>query len=519
MFKTVKKRILMNFTAQGSVETMLDHDSRVKICFLPKDFTVDSIDPAIVKRAPFDLVAYFATVPFTGKKESMASVAYQDGQKINHLIFVGLGSQDAAGYYSIESLRRGLGSAVKFAKARKSGSISVQMPDHQQFNVAADYLAEQVAVIANMAWYKFDTFISKDTKDAKQDESLSLLVTANKAADLLHVQAGLVKGSIIAQAVNRARTWVDTPASHLTPRDLADHAQKLAAEHNLKCTVFGKDEIVKLGMGGLYGVSRGSDKDPRFVILEYRSSAANAPTLGFVGKGITFDSGGLSLKPAASMEEMKEDMAGAASVINAIVALSQLQPHVNIVAFAALTENMPGPDALKPGDIVTFYNGKTAEVRNTDAEGRLVLADALSYAVKNYQLDGIVDIATLTGACIYAVGPFYSALLSDNDHLATAVAGAGDRAGDLVWRLPFNDDFKRAIESKIADMQNVGSQAIAAGTITAACFLRNFTGDTPWVHLDIASSGYKVPHISYYDGGATGSSIRLLIELGLSYTK
>ena len=509
----------MNFTAHSSVDNMLDHDSRVKICFVHQDFTMKSIDPAIVKISPFDLKSYFETVPFTGKKETVAAVAYQNKKEINHLVFVGLGDKNEAGHYSVESLRRGVGSAVKYAKARQASSISVQMPDHLLFNVEVDYLAEQVAIIVNMAWYKFDQFIGLDKKDKKKDVKLSLFVAAHKKSDDKKVQAGLDKGLIIADAVNRARTWVDMPASHLTPTDLANHAEQLAAKHKLKCTVFGKDEIIKLGMGGLYGVSRGSSQDPQFVILEYTSKKAKAPTLGFVGKGITFDSGGLSLKPAASMEEMKEDMAGAASVINAIAALAQLKPDVNIVAFAALTENMPGQGALKPGDIVTFYNGKTAEVRNTDAEGRLVLADALSYAVKNYKLDGIVDIATLTGACIYAVGPFYSALLSDNDSLANAVAQAADNAGDYVWRLPFNDDFKRAIESKIADMQNVGSSAIAAGTITAACFLRNFSGDTPWVHLDIASSGYKVPHISYYDGGATGSSIRLLIELGLHYKK
>jgi leucyl aminopeptidase len=254
------------------------------------------------------------------------------------------------------------------------------------------------------------------------------------------------------------------------------------------------------------------------VLLEYTSKNPSAQTIAFVGKGITFDSGGLSIKPADSMEEMKEDMAGAGAVINAITALAQLQPNVNIIACAALTENLVGPHALKPGDILRFYNGKTAEVRNTDAEGRLVLADALSYVTKNYKLDAVIDIATLTGACIYAVGPFFSALLSDNVVLSDKVKAAGERSGDRVWALPFTQDFKSAVKSEVADIQNVGNRSIAAGTITAAWFLREFVeNDTPWVHLDIASSAYNVPNISYYRGGATGSSVRLLIDLAMHW--
>jgi len=272
-------------------------------------------------------------------------------------------------------------------------------------------------------------------------------------------------------------------------------------------------------MGGLAGIARGSSEEARFVILEYTAKSANAPTIGFVGKGITFDSGGLSIKPAASMETMKEDMAGAASVIQTLAAIAQLKPDVNVVGFAAITENMPGCSALKPGDIVTFYNGKTAEVRNTDAEGRLVLADALSYATKHYKLDAIIDIATLTGACIYAVGPFNSALLSDNQELADRVKEAAHRCGDYVWQLPFNDDFKAAIRSDIADIQNIGDPRISAGTITAACFLREFSGDVPWVHLDIASSAFNVPNIAYFGKGATGSSVRLMIDLATHWKK
>jgi leucyl aminopeptidase len=274
-----------------------------------------------------------------------------------------------------------------------------------------------------------------------------------------------------------------------------------------------------MGMHGLAGVSAGSGQDAHFVILEYKTKKPKAPTIAFVGKGITFDSGGLSIKPANSMEDMKEDMAGAASVINAIAAVAQLGADVNVIAVAPITENMPGCHAQKPGDIVTFYNGKTAEIRNTDAEGRLILADALAYTAKHFKPDAMIDVATLTGACIYAVGPFFSALLSDNDELSERVQQAAKMAGDPVWRLPFTPDFKEAVKSPIADIQNVGNPSIAAGTITAAWFLRHFTDDVPWVHLDIASSAFNVPGISYYGKGATGSSVRLLIDVARNWKK
>lgn len=516
-----KKDFPMNFTAHSSVDHVLNHDSQVKICFLPEKFTMKKVDPAIVKASAVDLKLFFADCGFIGKKETVACLPIAHNEKVAYIIFVGLGDKDETGHYSVESFRRGLGSAAKYAKSRKASAVSVALPSHLLFKVRAGYLAEQVSIIVSMAWYSYDCFIGKKEKEAKKEKpkTVKIFATPEKSDDAKKVEEGLGKGLIIAESVNRTRDWVDTPPSHLTPTVLAGHAEALAAKHGMKCTIFEKDEIIKQGMGGLHGVSRGSSEDPRFVILEYKSKKKNAPTIGFVGKGITFDSGGLSIKPAGAMEDMKEDMAGAASVINAIAAVAQLKPDVNVVAFAAITENMPGQSALKPGDVITFYNGKTAEVKNTDAEGRLVLADALSYAVANYKLDGIVDVATLTGACIYAVGPFYTALLSDNNHLADLVKESGEEAGDYAWRLPFNDDFKKAITSKIADIQNIGSRSIAAGTITAACFLRNFSGDTPWAHLDIASSGYKVPHVSYYDGGATGSSVRLLIELAARYSK
>ena len=301
---------------------------------------------------------------------------------------------------------------------------------------------------------------------------------------------------------------------------MAQKAERIAKEFKLKYTVFNEKEINQMGMGGLAAVSAGSDLDCQLVIMEYKTAKKNAPTLAFVGKGITFDSGGLSIKPANHMETMKEDMSGAAAVIATMASIAQLKPDVNVIAVAPLSENLPSGKAIKPGDIVTFYNGKTAEIKNTDAEGRLILADALSYVVKHYKPDAIIDIATLTGACSYALGPFYCGMMSNHDDLVARLQESSERSGDRVWRLPLSDDYKPAIRSIVADICNIGSPKYLAGATTAALFLQNFVDDVPWVHLDIAGTAFDVPDLPYYrPHSATGFGVRLLVDLAMSWEK
>ncbi len=495
-------------------EKDLCHVQSASFAVLLQEGYVASDYASLSELSSVNFAQYLDNKKFTATAGSIVSLPVFDHNKVTEIFFVGLGKKDAQGL-DMESYRRTLGSLIVAAQSKKLESLSFALPAAQDFAVAADVLAQQTTSIVSIAGYKYDEFISV----AKDEQQADLMVTICAGSnDVALSHKGFVTGQIIAQAVNRERDWVNTPPSRLTPTNIADKAQALAQEHGLHCTIFDGKKIEELGMQGLHGVSRGSGQDPRFVILEYKSKKADAPTIGFVGKGITFDSGGLSIKPANSMEDMKEDMAGAGAVINAIVALAQLHPEVNVVACAAITENLVGPHSLKPGDILRFYNGKTAEVRNTDAEGRLVLADALSYITKHYQLDAVIDIATLTGACIYAVGPFFAALLSDNDNFADKVKAAGKRSGDQVWALPFTQDFKAAIKSDVADIQNVGNPAIAAGTITAAWFLKEFVeNNTPWVHLDIASAAFNVPNISYYRKGATGYSVRLLVDLAMHW--
>jgi leucyl aminopeptidase len=301
--------------------------------------------------------------------------------------------------------------------------------------------------------------------------------------------------------------------------ELAKEAKKVADEFKLKCTIFGAEKAKELGMGGFLCVNAGSDQPGQFVILEYHTTAKNAPTIALVGKGVCFDSGGISLKPSESMHGMKFDMSGAAAVIATMRVLAQLNPSVNVIGVTPLVENMPSGKAARQDDIITFMNGKTAEIKSTDAEGRLILADALHYAEKNYNPEVIIDIATLTGACAYSLGHFYSAIMTRDQALCDTLSAAGRLTGDKLWQLPLDDDFKDAIKSDVADISNTGSKAYLAGTVTATCFLENFVEKACWAHLDIAGTADSVPGVNYLGKGATGVGIRLFIEFVMNYRK
>src|SRR3990167_1520559 len=423
---------------------------------------------------------------------------------------VGLGEKKA-GKINIENLRRGIGSLVRLCDTNSIENLSVELPEASLFKVEESYLAKQVASILVMANYKFDKFLTHKSAKEKQ---LSVVVSSSG----VKVKQGLEDGAMIGECVNDARQLVDSPPNILRPETFAKEAEDIAKKHGLKIKVFGEKEIQKMGMGGLAAVSSGSAEDCKFIILEYKCKNKNAPHLAFVGKGITFDSGGLSLKPAEYMDTMKEDMSGAAAVLASMKAIAQLKPEVNITGFMPLSENTPSGESDKPGDIITFYNGKTAEIINTDAEGRLILADALSYAEKNYKLDAIIDIATLTGACEYALGPFFSGLFSEDENLINKIKEAAELSGDYVWRLPLTDDYKVANKCAVADLSNCGSKTYKFGATTAASFLQNFVEKTPWVHLDIAGTAFGVPDLAYFrPSSATGVGTRLLLELAFNW--
>jgi leucyl aminopeptidase len=460
------------------------------------------------------LLAYCKQQEFAGQVGKMVAIPTGDEKMVKTIFIIGLGKKEN-NKIDIEIFRRALGTLIKAMQRLKIDSCAMSVPEAKLFNVTKEYLAQQIAIICNMAAYHFDEYITDKSRRVNQKPDIELCI---KSAYKKDFQEGIEKGDIIAKAVNRARHWIDLPPVALTPTELANKAEAIAKEFDLGIKVFGESEVKKMGMGGLAGVSAGSEQDCKFVVLEYKVKTKNAPTLAFVGKGITFDSGGLSLKPPRYMETMKEDMSGAAAVMATMQVIAQLKPKVNVIGLTPLSENLPSDKATKPGDILKFYNGLTAEVKNTDAEGRLILADALSYAVKHYKPDAMIDIATLTGACAHALGPFFSGLMGQHPDLIEKIKKAAETSGDRVWELPFSNDYKAAVKSTVADICNIGNEKIMAGAITAGFFLQHFVGETPWAHLDIAGTAFDVPDISYYaGGGATGVGVRLLVDIALQW--
>ena len=359
--------------------------------------------------------------------------------------------------------------------------------------------AEAAAVAAADACYLYSATKPSATP-AWAPESIDLVCSK---AEAKAVQQGLRQGNAIAAGVTMAREFGNRPGNVCTPSWLGQQAKKLGKQFDLDVEVLDRKEIAKLGMGSFLAVAQGSAEPPRFIVARYDGAAkAQAPVV-LVGKGITFDTGGISLKPGAEMDEMKFDMCGAASVLGTLKAVSAMRLPMNVVGLIPATENMPGGNAIKPGDIVTTLSGQTVEILNTDAEGRLILCDALTYA-ERYKPAAVVDIATLTGAMVVALGHVATGLFSNSDNLARELLGAGDSAWDRAWHMPLWDDYQDALKSNFADIPNIGSRA--GGSITAACFLSRFTKAFPWAHLDIAGTAWK----SGSEKGATGRPVSLL---------
>lgn len=463
-----------------------------------------------------ELAAVLQKHPFAAKSLELVELPTLINGELALVIVVGLGKQKNEKPYDVEVLRRGVAKMVRAAQARKIDSMVIDAPAASLFGISSLELGNQMATICAMANYHFNDFLT----DASRSHLISEITFTVNAADYAEFQKGVEEGTVIAYAVNKARHWIDLPPCVMTPPHLADKAQEIGAKTGLKTTVFYEPQINEMGMGGLSAVAAGSEVECRMAIMEYKAPIHGAPTLAFVGKGITFDSGGISIKPSQGMGDMKADMSGAAAVIAVMEAIAHFKPNVNVIGLVGVSENLPSGKATKPGDIVRFYNGKTAEIQNTDAEGRLVLADVMSYAVKHYKPDAMIDIATLTGACHYALGPFYTGLVSQHDELSEKVLKAAKKAGERTWRLPMDDDYKPANDTPVADLSNCGSGPYKAGWMSAAFFLQAFVDDTPWVHLDIAGTAFDIPDLPYYRrGGATGTAVRTLIELARTYEK
>ncbi len=430
------------------------------------------------------------------------------------VVLVGGGPAAASGSAASEAVRR---AAAGFVRAVGDGERAVLVVPGEADGAVAALTDEQVGASlaegALLAAYRFDAYRTGEHHGGV--EHLSLLPVGDGGTAGL--ATGLARGARVARSVALARDLVNEPASSLTPSVLAGRAADLfAGRPGLAVEVWDEERIAAERLGGLLGVARGSSQPPRLVRVTYEpadplSVGGRTPHVALVGKGITFDSGGLSLKTSGGMETMKTDMSGAAAVLGALDAAAALGARVRLSAVTPLTENMPGGSAVKPGDVLTTRSGQTIEVLNTDAEGRLVLSDALTLAVEAAP-DAVVDLATLTGAVVTALGKEIGGLLGSDDALVAAVRSAGDRAGEPLWPLPLPDEYRSHIDSEVADMRNVG-KAGQAGTIAAALLLRRFVGEVPWAHLDIAGTARSDEAVRYLAKGGTGAGVRTLVEL------
>ncbi len=446
-----------------------------------------------------------ASGEFKGKLLETALLHRPAGLKARRLLVVGAGKPEKCG--AVE-LRRVAGAALRLLKPKGAKSIVLALEP-------ACATTECVAAATEGALlgdFDPDRYKTENQSEKKVVESFAIAVAEADAA----LEEAARRGRIVAESQNFARDLVAEPGNRLTPTVLAARAREVAAAQGLECEVLDRDRMQELGMGALLGVAAGSAEPPAFVVLRYRpeGAAADGVHLGLIGKGITFDSGGISIKPSENMDKMKYDMAGGAAVIGAMRALAELKPPVAVTALVPAVENMPGGKAQRPGDIVTTLSGKTVEVLNTDAEGRLILADAITYA-KRLGCTHLVDAATLTGAIVVALGYVYVGAFANDDALRERVLAAAKAAGEKMWPMPVDDDYKDALKSAFADMPNIGNRW--GGAITAAMFLKEFVEETPWVHLDIAGTAWLEEGKPNLAKGPSGVPVRTFIRLAMEW--
>jgi leucyl aminopeptidase len=417
------------------------------------------------------------------------------GVKAQRVVFAHLGDGSA------KTLRKALGLALAYIKSGGSKNLAVAMSG------AAWTPAQAEALVAAVSEA---TYLYRHTKpSAPAAVKLAAVSVLCAKGDATVLGAALRRGAALAEGTTLARECANRPANHCTPSYLAEQAKKLGKDHGLKVEILERKDCEKLGMGSFLAVAQGSDEPLKFIVARWNGGAKNDAPIVLVGKGITFDTGGISLKPAPEMDEMKYDMGGAASVLGTLKAVAQLKAKVNLIGIIPACENMPSGRAIKPGDVVTSLSGQTIEILNTDAEGRLILCDALTYA-ERFKPAVVVDIATLTGACVIALGHHRSGLFSADDALAAELLAAGEQGQDLAWRMPLDDEYEEGLKTSFADVANVGGRP--GGAITAAMFLKRFTGKLRWAHLDVAGTAWK----SGQAKGATGRPVPLLTNFVLA---
>ena len=431
----------------------------------------------------------FSIIPIPGKKPAQ------------RILLAGIGKKENL---TKDTIRNISGKIAQKARELKLKEFSIIVPP--SFVIDQISSVSQIIEGSKMALYKFDKF-----KAEKAEKSPDLTIVVSKSKKISQT---IKTSEIIADGAIFTKSIANLPPNECTPTTLADFAKVISKKNNMKCNIISKLELKKKGFGGIIAVGKGSKNEPKLIVLEHNRGKSNEKPIVLVGKAVTFDTGGISLKPGAAMDEMKFDKCGGCTVLGIMKAVSELKLPINVVGIIPSVENMPGGEAYRPGDIVKLFSGKTAEILNTDAEGRLILADALSYGEKHYSPKAIIDFATLTGACIVALGNNVAAIVSNDEKLATKIKDASKKTTESIWELPLTQDFMDMIKSEVADMKNVGIGR-AAGTITAAAFLKNAIEKTPWVHVDIAGVAWTqtaTKEKSYNPKGATGFGVRLILD-------
>ncbi len=453
----------------------------------------------------------FKDKDFEGKPNQTRLIYTQGKIPAERVLLIGLGKEKE---FKIEKLRQASGNSSKAVRdlgLKKFSTALAQVKikkvsDPQLKHSGASYeISKAVTEGAILSLYDFTSYRTEKREEIKRVDEIALLVEKEDK----EIKKGLDDGVKISEAVYIARDMINHPANTATPTYLSEQAKKIARKSGIRCKILDRADMERLKMGALLAVARGSDEPPKFIIMEYNGGKKGEKPVLIVGKGLTFDSGGISIKPSEKMEEMKHDMAGGAAAICAIKAAADLKLPVNVVSLIPATENMPSGKADKPGDVVKAMSGKTIEVISTDAEGRMILADALTYG-ERYKPKAVIDLATLTGACIIALGYHATGLLGNDKDLIEAIKKAGEKSGERVWELPLWEEYEEQNKSDIADVKNVGGRG--GGTITAAAFLKKFADKYKWAHLDIAGTVWEYNGKPYIPKGAVGVGVRLLVE-------
>ena len=487
---------------QGRVDTDRTEALVILLC---EDEPLSTADRAVLDRALGGTLRELQqSREFEGKAHEVVLLHTHGKLPAKRLILAGLGKQAQLG---LDQIRQAMGYAVKRVRQAKAGSFTISLPNAIPRGASMSDLSQTLTEGAILGSYQFMAYRS-ETPASKGVTSMTILVS--QKSQLSPISEGIRRGIATAEATVFVRDLCNHPSNVMTPTKIASEARAVAKDTGVGIKILEQKEMERLGMGALLGVARGSHEPPKFIILQYHASKKkNDPPVVLVGKTITFDTGGISLKPAENMEQMKADMTGGAEVLATVRAAARLKLPLNLIGILPVAENMPGGRAMRPGDVVTTLSGKTVEVQNTDAEGRLILSDGLAYATR-FKPAALIDVATLTGACVVALGQFAIGMFGTDAKLKEAITLAGLRAGERVWEMPLWEEYFEQLRSDVADMRNIGGRG--GGMITAALFLSKFVGDYPWVHLDIASTDWSERERAYIPKGPTGIGTRLLIQ-------